>query len=96
MAIPLEVDVLLKREIYGPFAANFRNLSIDILDLKLLILHSLSNKMSGFSSSIDSNFALAGLNLLLEQLKDLTFWEIISIPHNKSKTDLAMIVEKFF
>ena len=96
MAVPLEVDVLLKREINGPFAANFRNLSIDTLVLKLDILHSLSNKMSGFSSSIDNNFALAGLNLLLEQLKDLTFWEIILIPHRTSKTDLAMIDTEIF
>ena len=63
----------------------------------LLILHSLSNRMSGFSSSIDDILAFAGLNLLLEQLKDLTFWESILIPHSKSKTDLAMIKrENFF
>ena len=97
MAVPLEVELLLKSEINGPFAANFRNLSIDTFVLKADILHSLSNRMSGFSSSIDNNFALAGLNLLLEQLKDLTFWEIILIPHRTSKTDLAMIgTENFF
>ena len=96
MAVPLEVELLLKSEINGPFAANFRNLSIDTLVLKFDNLHSLSNRMSGFSSSIDNNFALAGLNLLLEQLKDLTFWEIILIPHSKSKTDLAMIETEIF
>ena len=52
--------------------------------------------MSGFSSSMDKSLALAGLNFLFEQLKDLTFWDSILIPHSKSKTDLAMIRKGLF